>query len=479
MSELAVPILGIQGIMPELILSIVAAVVLLLDMIAGDREGRGALSLSVAGLILAFIATYGVDGKLVFSSLLVNDNFSALVDRVFLMAAFLVTLVSRSYLANYGLAKSEYFVLVLLATVGMMVMGAATDFITIFLGLEMLSLSLYVLAGFFKKDVFSGEAAFKYFILGAFATGFTVFGITFVFGALGTTNFGAIARALNGGSPQLFSVPSLLFGLALILAGLGFKISLVPFHTWVPDVYTGAPTPVTALIATGSKAAGFAALVRIFMITFPGSFEYWGAAFWWLALLTMIVGNLFALVQVEIKRMFAYSSIANGGYLAMAFLSHSDVGIKALLFYLFAYTFMTVGVFGVVALAGRRERLLISEYAGLSRENPFLAAVMSLFLLSLAGMPGTAGFFGKFYLFAGAIRSGYLGLALVGILTTIISFYYYLRVVVYMYMRESETPRDAQPLTGSGRTALVLAAAGVLILGCFPNLIWISIERIF
>ena len=241
---------------------------------------------------------------------------------------------------------------------------------------------------------------------------------------------------------------------------------------WAPDVYTGAPTPVTAFIATGSKAAGFAALVRIFFVTLPESYEFWSVAIWWLTMLTMLVGNFFALIQVEIKRMLAYSSIAHGGYLAMAFLSKADVGIKGLLFYLVAYVLMTAGAFGVVALAGRRERFLISEYAGLSRENPFLAALLSLFLLSLAGLPGTAGFFGKFYLFAGAIRAGYLGLAIVGILTTVVSFYYYLRVIVYMYMREAEEPREAEAVTGSGRASLVLAAVGVIVFGCFPNILW-------
>ncbi|MFH1743001.1 MAG: NADH-quinone oxidoreductase subunit N [bacterium] len=479
MGEAVVPILGIQGIMPELILGIVAAVILLLDLIAGDNEGRGALTLSVAGLLLAFLATFGADGQLVFSAMLINDGFSAILDRVFLLAALLVALMSRPYLARYGLAKAEYFILLLLATVGMMVMGAATDFITIFLGLEMLSLCLYVLAGYFKRDSLSGEAAFKYFILGAFATGFLVYGMAFVYGALGTTNLATIAQTIQDADPAAIPVPTLAFGLGLILVGLGFKVSLAPFHMWAPDVYMGAPTPVTALIATGSKAAGFAVLVRIFTMALPGSFEFWGVAIWWLALLTMVIGNFFALMQAEIKRMLAYSSIAHGGYLAMAFLSQSSVGVKGLLFYLFAYTLMTAGAFGVVALAGRKERFLISEYAGLSRENPFVAALMSLFLLSLAGMPGTAGFFGKFYLFAGAIRAGYLGLAIMAILTSVISFFYYLRVIVYMYMRDAEEPREAEEITGTGRFALVLAAVGVIVFGCFPNILWSTIEGIW
>lgn len=472
MGDIPVPEIVLAGIMPELILAIVAAVILLLDLFAGDNEARGAMSLSVAGLLLAFVATFGADDRLLFSSMLINDRLSGVLDRVFLLSALLVTLMSRPYLARYGVAKGEYFVLVLLATIGMMVMGAATDFITIFLGLEMLSLCLYILAGYFKKDLLSGEAAFKYFILGAFATGFLVYGIAFVYGALGTTNLVAIAEAVRTGTGATASIPTLAFGLALILVGLGFKISLVPFHMWAPDVYTGAPTPVTAFIATGSKAAGFAALVRIFFVTLPESYEFWSVAIWWLTMLTMLVGNFFALIQVEIKRMLAYSSIAHGGYLAMAFLSKADVGIKGLLFYLVAYVLMTAGAFGVVALAGRRERFLISEYAGLSRENPFLAALLSLFLLSLAGLPGTAGFFGKFYLFAGAIRAGYLGLAIVGILTTVVSFYYYLRVIVYMYMREAEEPREAEAVTGSGRASLVLAAVGVIVFGCFPNILW-------
>jgi len=477
MGDIPIPEIGLAGIIPELLLGVVAAAILLLDLFVGDKDGRGAMALAVGGLLLSFLATFGADGRLVFSRMLINDGFSAILDRVFLLSALLVTLMSHPYLIRRGAARSEYFVLMLLATIGMMVMGAATDFITIFLGLEMLSLCLYVLAGYFKKDLLSGEASFKYFILGAFATGFLVYGMAFVYGALGTTNLAIIAEAIRTGTGTTESVPTLAFGLGLILVGFGFKISLVPFHMWVPDVYAGAPTPVTAFIATGSKAAGFAALVRIFTLTLPESYAFWSTAIWWLAMLTMVAGNCFALVQVEIKRMLAYSSIAHGGYLAMAFLSKAEVGIKGLLFYLIAYVLMTAGAFGVVALAGPRERLFISGYAGLSRENPFLAALLSLFLLSLAGMPGTAGFFGKLYLFAGAIRAGYLGLAMVGILTTVVSFYYYLRVIVYMYMREAEVPRETEPVRGPGRASLVVAAVGVVLFGCFPNILWSTIEN--
>jgi len=477
MGTIPIPTLGFSGIMPELILAITAAVILLLEMCAGDREARGAVELTVAGLLLAFLATFGADGELLFSAMLVNDGFSAVLDKVFLLAALLVTLMSRPYLARHGAARGEYFVLLLLATVGMMVMGAAMDFITIFLGLEMLSLCLYVLASFFKRRSGSIEAGFKYLILGAFASGFLVYGMAFVYGALGTTNLATIGETIRAGAGSTPSTPTLAFGLALILVGLGFKISLVPFHMWAPDVYCGAPTPVTAFIATGSKAAGFAALIRIFTLTLPQSYEFWGTAIWWLAMVTMILGNFFALAQVEIKRMLAYSSIAHGGYLAMAFLSKADVGIKALLFYLFAYVLMTAGAFGVVALTGKRERYMISEYAGLSRENPFLATLLSLFLLSLAGMPGTVGFFGKFYLFAGAVRAGYLGLAIVGILTTVVSFYYYLRVIVYMYMRDADEKLEAPRVAGAGRASLVIAAVGVILFGCFPGLIWSTIER--
>ncbi len=476
MGTIPVPQLGFAGIMPELILAITAVVILLMEMLAGDREARGAVELTVAGILLAFLATFGASGKLIFSAMLINDGLSAVLDRVFLLAALLVTLMSRPYLVRHGVARGEYFVLLLLATIGMMVMGAAMDLITIFLGLEMLSLCLYVLASFLKRQSESIEAGFKYFILGAFASGFLVYGMAFVYGALGTTNLATIAETVRAGAGTTPSTPTLAFGLALILVGIGFKISLVPFHMWAPDVYCGAPTPVTAFIATGSKAAGFAALLRIFTLTLPQSYEFWGTAIWALALITMVLGNFFALAQVDIKRMLAYSSIAHGGYLAMAFLSKADVGIKALVFYLFAYVLMTAGAFGVVALTGKRERRLISEYAGLSRDNPLLAGLLSLFLLSLAGMPGTVGFFGKFYLFAGAIRAGYLGLAIVGILTTVVSFYYYLQVIVYMYMRDSEEAFETERLVGTGRASLVIAAAGVILFGCFPGLIWSTIE---
>ena len=314
--------------------------------------------------------------------------------------------------------------------------------------------------------------------MGAYATGFLVFGIAFIYGTFGTTNLILIAEVLRTGGDSVVFNPFLLYlGIALILVGLGFKVSLVPFHAWAPDVYQGAPTPITALIATGSKIAGFAALIRILAMALPFSHDVWATAVWWLAMLTMVVGNLMALAQDDIKRLLAYSSVAHGGYLMMGFLSHGYVGVQAVVFYAVAYTLMTSGAFAVLVLVGRhdRERHTISDLNGLADASPSLAAAMALFLFSLAGMPMTAGFIGKVFLFGGAIAAGYRGLALIGIIASVISFAYYLRVIVAMYMREPEEPWRLEGASASGSLAVLIAVLGVLYFGCFPGGLWESI----
>ncbi len=470
---ITIPDISFSAIAPELIICTAAIVVLLVDLFVKKVEPVNITLLALIGILLAFVSArnlYGVS-ELTFSWLFLRDNLSVILDQIFLIGAALIILISHRYAENHRLPYGEYVVLFLFATLGMMIIAAGSDLITLFLGIELVSFSLFILAGFEKENLLSGEAALKYLLLGAFSSAFLVYGIAFIYGICRTTNLISIGSIL---AEESINTPFLVLGFALMLVGLGFKISLVPFHMWAPDVYQGSPTPVTAWIATGSKLAGFVALIRVFSIpgiSFAPLAELWVEGIWWLSLLTMIVGNAGALVQRDIKRMLAYSSIAHGGYLSMAFVAHNEVGLQSLIFYLAAYLFMTIGAFAVVIAArqNNKESNLISDFAGMAKRRPFLAAVMSLFLFSLAGMPPTAGFIGKVWLFGSAIQSGFYGLAIVGILTTLLSFYYYLRVVVYMYMWDEEKQEELEPLPASLTIALSLSAIAVLFLGIFPS----------
>lgn len=477
-------------ILPETILALTAVVLLIWDMTAA-RTFSGALRpkrrnfsfvlISMTGVFLAWVVPCADALGSGFANTVIRDGLAVAFENVFLAAAFLCILFSKRFLDRRAIHLAEYYVLVLLATSGMILMAKSGDFITLFLGLELLSICLYVLAGVLRSDRLSIEAAFKYFILGAFSTGFLVFGMAMLFGTFGTTNFALIIAELNRASMPGINPYTLYLGIALVFVGLGFKVSLVPFHFWAPDVYQGAPTPVTALIATGSKLAGFAALARIFAVTMPFSIEVWGTAIAWLVVLTMLVGNLMALVQEDVKRMLAYSSVAHGGYLMLGFLSQQEqgTGLGAVIFYAMAYTLMTMGAFGVLILVGRhdRDRRVVSDLNGLADASPTMAAAMTVFLLSLAGMPLTAGFVGKLFLFGSAIQAGYGWLALIGIVASVISFAYYLRVIVAMYMREPEEPWRLEGASASGALALLLAVLGVLYFGCFPGGLWESIAQ--
>jgi NADH-quinone oxidoreductase subunit N len=341
-----------------------------------------------------------------------------------------------------GLERGEYYTLLLFSVTGMMLMAQAADLIVVFLALELLSIPLYVLAAFARPKIESEEAGLKYFLLGAFATGFIVYGTALVFGASGSTSLAAIVAAASSGSANLLL---LAIGSALILVGLGFKVAVVPFHMWTPDVYQGAPSAVTAFMSSGAKIAGFAALLRVFATAFPSIASDMTGIFWAVSALTMILGNLIAISQTNIKRLLAYSSIAHAGYILMAFVPYGnpdvrDVSIAAGLFYLVAYAITNFGAWGVVIALEKAEGrgLEVADYAGLARKHPALAAAMAVFMLSLIGLPPTIGLVGKFYLFRAVIAGGFTGLAIIGVLTSLISAYYYLRVVVIMYMRDGE-----------------------------------------
>ncbi|MBI3814577.1 MAG: NADH-quinone oxidoreductase subunit N [Nitrospinae bacterium] len=407
-----------------------------------------------------------------FNSLWVVDNYSRFFKLIFLLGTGLTILISIKYVKDEEINHGEYFALLLFATIGMMLMAGAADLIVVFMGVELMSISLYVLAGYTRKRQVSNESSLKYFLLGSFATGFLLYGMALLYGATGTTNLKGIADFISESS---FGSPILIMGMVLLVIGFGFKIASVPFHMWTPDVYEGAPSPITAFMSAGPKAAAFAAFARVFFEALPTLQGVWIDLIWILAALTMTVGNVIALVQDNVKRMLAYSSIAHAGYILVAFVSTNELGIAGILYYMLAYTFMNIGAFGIITVVGGKgeERVNIKDYTGLASRHPLAAAAMSLFLFSLAGIPPTAGFMGKFYIFSAAIKSGYIGLAIIGVINSVISVYYYLRITIAMYMQESGVGSRESGVSLAFSPAmviaLIIAAYGVLRLGLFPS----------
>jgi NADH-quinone oxidoreductase subunit N len=397
------------------------------------------------------------------------DNYSVFFQWLFLVITGISVLISIQFNERESINRGEYYALLLFACTGMSLMAVSCDLILTFLGLEILSIATYILAGFKRTDVRSNESSLKYFLLGSFATAFLLYGIALIYGSTGTTNYHSIRElALYQGSVSI----TVLLGLGLLLVGFGFKVALVPFHSWAPDVYEGAPTPVTAFMTVGPKAAGFAALVRILAQALPALSSDWAAILWLLSILTMTLGNIVAILQTNIKRMLAYSAIAHAGYLLVGIVANTDTGFSAVLFYLIVYTIMNLGAFSIVLSLSRTgdSCVNISDYAGLGRKAPFLAAALSLFLISLAGIPLTGGFIGKFYLFSAAIQKGYIGLTVFAVLNSVVSVYYYFRLMVIMYMKEpaeGQTPPDRVALPVLA--IIVIGMAGIFFLGIYPG----------
>jgi NADH-quinone oxidoreductase subunit N len=401
--------------------------------------------------------------------MVVLDNYSLFLKAIFLVTAGLTILMSIRFLKAEGFEHGEYYILLLFATVGMMFMASAADLIIVFLGLETFSLAVYVLAGFFRTNPKSNESSLKYFLLGAFSTGFLLYGIALIYGATGTTHLKGIFDFLR--RADLFTDPLLLIGMGLLIVGFGFKVASVPFHMWTPDVYEGAPTAVTAFMAVGPKAAGFAAFLRVFLYSLSSLQTDWVWILWVLAVLTMTLGNIVAIAQKNIKRMLAYSSIAHAGYILVAMVAASELSTASILYYLLAYAFMNLGAFAVVILYGRKgeENILVSDYSGMASRYPLLAAAMAVFMFSLAGIPPTAGFVGKFYIFSAAVKAGYVGLAIIGVLNSALSVYFYLRVTVMMYMRNPEKePAGSLEFSPGMVIALLIAVFFTLQMGIFP-----------
>ena len=465
--------LGISwaAIGPEIALLTTACVILLLDCFYKRESGGHLLVLGLAGLAVAAWLALRVDPNRPFTAYydtISADAFSRLIKVILCGITATVFLMSSGYALRREVESAEYYALMLLGTLGMMLMASGGDLIMIFLGLEISSISQYILAGFRHDAPRSTEASLKYFILGAFATGFLLYGIALVYGATGTTNL----SSLKIYSANVEKAPLLLMaGCALLLVGFGFKISSVPFHMWTPDVYDGAPTTVTAFMAAASKVAGFAALLRILFVGFTGVSSGWGQIVWVLAALTMTLGNIAALVQSRVKRMLAYSAIAHAGYLLVALVPGTELAGVGAIYYLIAYALTNLGAFAIVGLLRNEddEGLKLSNFAGLGYRRPWLGLLMALFMFSLAGIPPTAGFLGKFYIFSGAIEAGYVGLAILGVINSVISVYYYLRVVVWMYMTPDIGGQD--PLIQSGwplRVTMAVTAIGVLLYGIWP-----------
>ena len=459
----------LAGIAPEIILTIAALFVLTLEMARLSRPGI-MLFVAAMGIVLAggVLAQAGGEERVLFGGMLRLNSFSIFLDFLYLAVGLATLILSQGYLEKKGNeTRGEYPALILFAIIGMMLMTQANDLVMVFLGLELLSLSLYVLVGFLRHDIYSNESGLKYLLLGAFATGFFLFGAALTYGATGTTNFDGIASAIDSG--DILSHVFLSLGIGLLLIGFAFKVALAPFHMWSPDVYQGAPTTVTGFLCTAPKAAGFGALMKVFMTAFPEVHDEWQTLFWIMAALTMTVGNISALVQSNVKRMLAFSSISHAGYLAMGVLVLDSNSVGAMLFYLAVYSAMNLGAFAIIAVAEREEQgVTFEDYRGLASRHPWFSAAIALFLISLAGFPPTAGFVAKYGLFSVVIAKGYIWLVIIAVLNTLVSVYYYLRLVVNMYMREEE--EVLRPVTGIMVVGLiVLLVAAVLLFGIAPG----------
>jgi NADH-quinone oxidoreductase subunit N len=451
--------------MPEIIMAVLALLVLLSDLVIKRKETIGLIT-----MISAAIVTYSLAGSMgvSFGGMFIADGYSLFFKLIFLLNVVLTVLISIRYIEIEGINLGEYYGLLLFATLGMMIMASAGDLIVLYLGLELMALSTYVLAGFMRHDVKSNEAAMKYFLLGAFASAFLLYGASMVYGLTGTTDLRGISFYIA--QHGLTGNPVLTLAMMLLAVAFSFKIAAVPFHMWAPDAYEGAPTSVTAFMSVGPKAAGFAVLGRVFLTAFASLRIEWSMVLIPIAILTMAVGNIAAISQTNIKRMLAYSSIAHAGYILLGIIAGTHDGLASVMNYLVIYAFMNIGAFAVIIMLRTKgfKGDNISDYEGLSKTHPLAAAMMLVFMFSLTGIPPTAGFMAKFYLFMSAINAGYTWVVIVAVLFSAVSAYFYLRVVMYMYMRE---PKETVALENSPTLGLALAVTvtAVVLIGVLPS----------
>ncbi len=461
--------------LPEIIMVVVGTLIMVLEPLLGENKRNTFSAVTLIGFIAALVAAVAANDHpgLSFSNMLIVDGFATFF-RVLVIAVGILTVLSSSqYLRQEHAASAEYYALLLFSITGQCVMSTANELIMIFIGLEISSIATYVLAGYLRDDKRNNEAALKYFLLGSFATAFLLYGIAWIYGSTGSTNLAEIRNSLvtGNGSHGLTLAGT---AAALMFVGFAFKVSAAPFQIWAPDVYQGAPAPVTLFMSAGPKAAAFAVFLRVFMTAFGPITTRWEPFVWSSALLTMVIGNFAALMQTNIKRLLAYSSIAHAGYVMVALAAHSQIGVAAAMFYLAAYALMNIGAFAVITHFSRQGEKFVNveDLAGLGWKQPGTAAFFSIFLLSLIGIPLTGGFFGKFYIFKAALDSDLVWLSILGLLNSAVAAYYYLRIIVVMYMQEpGESTVTLEPLSPGIRTTLWATALGTLILGIYPTLL--------
>ncbi len=468
-------------IAPQIVLTIFGFLLMLIGSATRSKNFGNLHLIAVFGFLLALVANIYTMGnrQLGFSNMVMVDDLSTYFNIIFFISGIIVSFVSEGYIDGKIKHKGEYYALITFSVLGMTFISSSLDFIMLFLGLEIMSFSVYVLAGMFKKDIRSAESALKYFLLGSFSTAIFLLGIALLYGAFGTTNFAYMLQTYTKYFETEKSI-NLIAGSSLVLTGIIFKIAVVPFHMWTPDVYDGAPTSVTAFMATAVKASAFLMLIRVYLIGLrPLVFDVAGVIAI-LAIITMTVGNLSALPQKNIKRMLAYSSIAHAGYMLVGFVALNQISLSAIMFYLFSYVFMNVGAFTICSLFEKEGvGCELSDLSGKGFKHPFLGLMTVIFMFSMAGVPPTAGFIGKFYIFTGAIQSGYVSLAIIGVLNSAISAYYYLRVLVYMFFKDYEGGVSPNVLYPSTAIGLVLSAVGVLALGVIPGFLFNAATQAF
>ncbi len=500
--QLPSPDVNFGLILPELIVGGVASIVMLIDAFARPRQRWTTGGLSLAGLLAAAVAcvwlwtnsaAVGAGGS--FNGMIVLDELRLSFTLIFLLVSALTILISMVWVTNERLPAGEFHSLLMFATAGMMLMASGNDLVIIFLGLEILSIATYVMAGFRRTDLRSNESSLKYFILGSFSSAFLLYGIALIYGGTGTTNITQLAASLDNAryAPLVFA------GAAMLLVGFGFKVATAPFHIWTPDVYEGAPTPVTAFMAAGPKAAGFASFLRVFIFGFPfvaaaagqttasQANSAWVSALTVMAIITMCVGNVVAIVQNNVKRLLAYSSIAHAGYALVGFVAAGaatnpadrDAAAASVAFYMLTYAVMNLGAFAIVTLIARNNdrRTEVEDYAGIGFRAPALAFTLSIFLLSLLGLPLTAGFIGKVMVFNAAVKAGFYTLVVIAVINTAVSAYYYLRLIIVMFFRERTTEWSAPHVPASVAAAIVITVLGVFYLGLFPNKVIDAFQR--
>lgn len=459
--------------LPEMILTLGGVLIMVLDAILGERNRRGSAVIAIVALgaaLWASVLAYQNSGP-AFHNLLLVDGFGSFFRVLVLIVGMLAVVSSGQYLRRERADAGEYNALILFSVMGQCILAVANELMMVFIGLEISSIATYILAGYLRDDKRNNESALKYFLLGSFATAFLLYGVAWIYGLTGSTNLLQIRQTLAAKDPNL-SLTLVGSAAALIFVGFAFKISAAPFQSWAPDVYQGAPAPVSAFLSAGPKAAAFAVFLRVFMTAFEPIAAQWTSIVWGCALATMVVGNFAALSQSNIKRLLAYSSIAHAGYVLVAVTTASDVGVAAAMFYLAAYAFMNIGAFAVVTHFAREgeRHLNVEDMAGLGVRQPGTAALLTIFLLSLIGVPLTGGFFGKFYVFKAALDADLVWLTVLGLLNSAVAAYYYLRIIVVMYMHEpGEASATLPPLANSMRVVLWTSAAATLALGIFPG----------